>query len=104
MSIYTSSRDPLHFTEPNKFDPERWIRKDGNYQGVTNSYATLPFAIGVRSCIGRKLAETQLSLTLAQLIKTFKIDCENQNSIKMILRLICVPSEPIKLKLTERCI
>lgn len=67
MSIYSSGRNGSDFTKPNKFWPERWIRTtDGSYQGVKNSYATLPFAMGVRSCIGRKLAETQLSLTLAQ--------------------------------------
>ncbi|XP_029680801.1 cytochrome P450 315a1, mitochondrial [Formica exsecta] len=103
LSIYSSGRDRNDFPEPNEFRPERWIRtKDGSYQGVKNSYATLPFAMGVRSCIGRKLAETQMSLTLAQLIKNFKIECENRDSIKMILHLISVPSRPIQLKLTER--
>ncbi|XP_050457807.1 cytochrome P450 315a1, mitochondrial [Cataglyphis hispanica] len=103
LSIYSSGRDGNDFPEPNEFRPERWIRtKDGSYQGVKNLYATLPFAMGVRSCIGRKLAETQMSLTLAQLIKNFKIECENRDSIKMILHLISVPSKPIQLKLTER--
>jgi len=39
---------------------------------------------------------------MLQLIKTFKLDCENRDNIKMILHLISVPSQPIKLKLTER--
>lgn len=67
LSIYSSGRDENYFPQPNEFQPERWIRtKDGCYQGVKNPYATLPFAMGVRSCIGRKLAETQMSLALAQ--------------------------------------
>ncbi|KMQ90601.1 cytochrome p450 315a1 [Lasius niger] len=103
MSIYSSGRDGNDFPVPNEFQPERWIRtKDGSYQGVKNSYATLPFAMGVRSCIGRKLAETQMSLTLAQLIKNFKIECENRDSVKMILHLVSVPSKPIQLKLIGR--
>ncbi|XP_011267156.1 cytochrome P450 315a1, mitochondrial [Camponotus floridanus] len=103
LSIYSSGRNGEDFPEPNEFLPERWVRtKDNFYQGVKNSYATLPFAMGVRSCIGRKLAETQMSLTLAQLIKNFKIECENRDGIKMILHLISIPSKPIQLKLTKR--
>ncbi|XP_072747648.1 cytochrome P450 315a1, mitochondrial [Anoplolepis gracilipes] len=103
LSMYSSSRDENNFPEPNEFRPERWIRtKDGYYQGVKNSHATLPFAMGVRSCIGRKIAETQMSLTLAQIIKNFKIECENRDNIKMILHLISVPSKPIQLKPIRR--
>ncbi|RLU27294.1 hypothetical protein DMN91_001095 [Ooceraea biroi] len=102
LSIYSSGRSENDFPQPNEFQPERWSRMKGGYQGVKNSFATLPFALGARSCIGRKLAETQLSLALAQLIKTFKIDCENRDSIKMILHLTSMPSQPVKLKLTER--
>ncbi|XP_012223827.2 cytochrome P450 315a1, mitochondrial isoform X1 [Linepithema humile] len=102
LSIYSSGRDETDFPEPNEFRPERWIRTKEGYQGVKNPYATLPFAMGVRSCIGRKLAETQMSLALAQVIKNFRIECTNRDSIKMILHLISVPSRPIQLKLTER--
>lgn len=103
MSIYSSGRNEDDFSQPNEFKPERWIRtKEGGYQGVKNSYASLPFAMGVRSCIGRKLAETQMSLAVAQLVKNFKIECKNRDSIEMILHLISVPSRPIELKLTER--
>ncbi|KAL6258540.1 hypothetical protein P5V15_010497 [Pogonomyrmex californicus] len=103
LSLYSSGRDENNFPNPNKFWPERWTRlKKGQYQGVINPHASLPFAIGVRSCIGRRLAETQMSLALAELIKNFKIKCENQNNIEMILHLISVPSQPVKLKLIDR--
>jgi cytochrome P450 len=45
--------------------------KEG-YQGVKNSFATLPFAMGARSCVGRKLAETQMSLALAQVSRRLR--------------------------------
>ncbi|XP_076160021.1 cytochrome P450 family protein sad isoform X1 [Ptiloglossa arizonensis] len=103
LSIYSSGRDTANFSQPNEFLPERWIRTEkGTYQGVLNPHASLPFALGARSCIGRKLAEIQISLALAEMIKSFKIECVNRDRVKMILHLISVPSESMKLKLTRR--
>ncbi|XP_014488961.1 PREDICTED: cytochrome P450 315a1, mitochondrial [Dinoponera quadriceps] len=105
LSVWSSGHSAKYFPQPEEFQPERWIRMEsGNYQAVNHPYGTLPFALGARSCIGRKLAETQIYLTLAQLIKNFRIDCENRERIKMILNMITVPSEPIKLKMTERTV
>nr|CAD7606882.1 unnamed protein product [Timema genevievae] len=73
MSLYTSGRDGKHFPEPDVFKPERWCRNQaGTYRGVENPYASLPFAMGARSCVGRKIAESQILLTLAE-------PCENNS-------------------------
>ncbi|KAK9297820.1 hypothetical protein QLX08_008587 [Tetragonisca angustula] len=103
LSLYSSGRDAANFSQPNEFLPERWIRTEkGTYQGVMHPHGSLPFALGARSCIGRKLAEIQISLALAQLVKSFKIECINKDQVELILHLISVPSKSIKLKLTER--
>ncbi|KAG7208926.1 hypothetical protein KM043_015105 [Ampulex compressa] len=103
LSIYSSGRDEANFPRPNEFHPERWTRtEEGIYRGVTYPHASLPFALGARSCIGRKLAEIQMSLALVQLVKTFRIECTNTDRVKMILHLISVPSESIQLRLTRR--
>lgn len=73
LSLYTSGRDAKSFPQPEKFWPERWLREtscvnkttSGSYRAVANPYASMPFAIGARSCVGRKLAETQMIATLA---------------------------------------
>ncbi|XP_076675145.1 cytochrome P450 family protein sad isoform X4 [Andrena cerasifolii] len=103
LSIYSSGRDSANFSQPNEFLPERWIRTEkGTYRGVLNPHASLPFALGARSCIGRKLAEIQISLALAELVKSFKIECVNRDRVDLILHLISVPSESMQLKLTQR--
>ena len=68
ISLYTMSRDPNYFKDADKFWPERWLRKEDNIQqlnGALNS-ACIPFAMGSRSCIGRKIAETQMYITLTK--------------------------------------
>ncbi|XP_076755223.1 cytochrome P450 family protein sad [Xylocopa sonorina] len=103
LSLYSSGRNTANFSQPNEFLPERWIRTEkGTYQGVVHPHASLPFALGARSCIGRKLAEIQVSLALAELVKSFKIECINKDQVKLILHLISVPSDSMKLKLTRR--
>nr|XP_033322149.1 cytochrome P450 315a1, mitochondrial isoform X2 [Megalopta genalis] len=103
LSIYSSGRDSRNFSRPNEFLPERWIRTDeGTYRSLLNPHASLPFALGARSCIGRKMAEIQILLGLSELLKSFKIDCVNKDQVQMILHLISIPSEPMQLKLTQR--
>ncbi|XP_078044770.1 cytochrome P450 family protein sad [Augochlora pura] len=103
LSIYSSGRDNKNFSQPNEFLPERWIRTEkGAYRGLLNPHASLPFALGARSCIGRKMAEIQILLGLSELVKSFKIDCLNKDQMQMILHLISIPSESVQLKLTRR--
>lgn len=48
--------------------PERWLREEdtGELKAVYEAHATLPFAIGNRSCIGRKLALNQMHYMIAE--------------------------------------
>ena len=72
LSLYSSGRDEKNFPDPNSFLPSRWYRdaESGNYKGVHSPYASLPFSMGARSCIGRRIAEVQIILTVAKVKKT----------------------------------
>lgn len=61
MSLFTSSRDPENFSDPLEFVPDRWLRAD-NKTGykVFKPHGTMPYAMGGRSCIGRKVANFQV--------------------------------------------
>ena len=49
-----------YFSEGTRFKPERWLRETS----TINPFAHVPFGIGKRMCIGRRLAELQLQLAL----------------------------------------
>lgn len=49
-----------YFDDSKKFKPERWLRE----HGTINPFAHVPFGIGKRMCIGRRLAELQLQLAM----------------------------------------
>lgn len=59
---FATSRDPALFSDPNEFHPQRWLKKDN----ANNPYASVPFGVGKRSCIGRRIAELELYLALAR--------------------------------------
>ncbi|NWQ72016.1 CP27B protein, partial [Neopipo cinnamomea] len=77
---YATSRDGRFFPAPDAFRPERWLRHPdpGDASGDTpgdspaatpgpgHPFASLPFGLGPRSCVGRRLAELQLHMALAQ--------------------------------------
>lgn len=48
----------------NEFRPERWLRKD-NLDRVDN-FGSIPFGYGIRSCIGKRVAELEIHLALIQ--------------------------------------
>lgn len=50
-----------YFEDRKQFKPERWLRE----HSTINPFANVPFGIGKRMCIGRRLAELQLQLALA---------------------------------------
>ncbi|KAJ3363766.1 hypothetical protein GGF31_000700 [Allomyces arbusculus] len=56
-----------YFTDPDKFDPDRWDR------GGIHPSAHLPFGFGPRMCVGRRIAETEMAMFLANLLRRFEI-------------------------------
>lgn len=90
-------RDERYFTRPNEFMPERWLNKDENF----HPFAFVPFGFGVRSCIGRRLAELEIISLTSELIRNFRIEYHHED-IKMLTRLVNVPDKPLRLNFIER--
>ncbi|KAK0202481.1 cytochrome P450 monooxygenase [Desarmillaria ectypa] len=68
VPIYTSHRDPAVFGDDVEvFRPERW----SEYDGASVSKAFAPFSVGPRGCIGRNLANLELQIIIASILKCY---------------------------------
>ncbi|XP_065346066.1 cytochrome P450 315a1, mitochondrial [Cloeon dipterum] len=106
LSLFTSGRDANNFRDPLRFWPERWSRKTAQQNGllgVTQASGAIPFGLGARSCIGRKLAETQIFELLTQLMSEFKIELVNpKKEVDIVLKMVSVPNQPLAIRLVPR--
>jgi len=71
--IYGLHRNPLFWSRPDEFEPERWLVDDPQTkdEGITNG-SYLPFAVGPRNCVGQPLANIILRSLLARLVYGFE--------------------------------
>ena len=65
-----------------KFDINHWMSIDNNNNyKFTNNFASMPFSIGKRNCVGQLLAMKRERIVLANLILRYKFaNCDNNNN------------------------
>ncbi|XP_015909978.1 cytochrome P450 10 [Parasteatoda tepidariorum] len=100
MSQYTVGRDPIRFPEPHEFKPDRWTRTGPRSEQT--AHCCMPFGIGARACIGRRVAELKMRLLLTRVVQRFHLESANEQDVGIALRLITTPEVPIKLNLHKR--
>ncbi|XP_069692677.1 probable cytochrome P450 49a1 [Periplaneta americana] len=97
-----SSVDDKYFVDPLKYQPERWLRDSSAIRG--HPFASLPFGYGPRMCPGRRLAEQEIQLLLAQVLRKYKLNIKEQNteSLGMVYRMNRIPDRPINICFQDR--
>jgi len=68
MCTYIAHHNPKYWTEPEKFDPDRFSRERMKKRV---KYSYLPFAAGRRACIGGALSQIENTLALVTLLRRF---------------------------------
>ncbi|XP_040062089.1 cytochrome P450 3A5 [Ixodes scapularis] len=93
--------DPEHWSEPFKFDPERFAEGLNGSQ----SAAYLPFGLGPRVCIGKRFALLEIKMALCKLIRKYRIrQCkETQDPVKLVVPTAAInPEKGISVKFEHR--
>ncbi|XP_021749321.1 protopanaxadiol 6-hydroxylase-like [Chenopodium quinoa] len=71
-SVYSTHMDPVHFPEPEKFDPSRFGEKQG--RGIY-----VPFGSGPHMCCGREYARIKVLIFLHNIVTRFRLSKANPN-------------------------
>ncbi|KAJ9059184.1 hypothetical protein DSO57_1005106 [Entomophthora muscae] len=92
VPIYSLHNSPEHWTEPERFLPERWLTSEINEEGkpmkkLISLPNYMPFLIGPRACLGKNLAWMELVLTLTNTLARYKFTLID----KKIPVLTCLP-------------
>ncbi|KAI8487134.1 hypothetical protein Bbelb_352040 [Branchiostoma belcheri] len=96
---YVMGRDPKNFDNPEEFRPERWYRENSKN---LKPFAWLPFGFGPRSCVGRRIAETEMHLALIRICQNFKLEQKKPEELVGKVRALLVPEKSVDLRLTDR--
>ncbi|RPD54269.1 cytochrome P450 [Lentinus tigrinus ALCF2SS1-6] len=71
-NIWAYSRDPRHYTDPEEFRPERFL-KDGQLDQSVLDPGLIAFGYGRRICPGQHFAKRTLFTLLSSVLHTFRI-------------------------------
>lgn len=74
---FGAGRSEQNFAQPNEFRPERWLvnsKTQDSPFAEDKLNASQPFSLGMRSCLGQKLAYFELRLILARMVFNFDME------------------------------
>lgn len=93
------SKSEEHYPRATEFLPERWIveKSDPLYYGNTHPMVTLPFGFGVRSCIGRRIAELELEVFVKKILDKVRVSWSGP-PIQVTTRVMNTYKKPFSFK------
>ncbi|KAA0065850.1 cytochrome P450 CYP736A12-like protein [Cucumis melo var. makuwa] len=77
INDWAIGQDPSYWTEPQKFNPDRFVDSQIDFIGNNNNFEMLPFGFGRRGCPGMQLGLVMVRLIVAQLVHCFDWELPN---------------------------
>ncbi|XP_069129053.1 cytochrome P450 2B4-like [Argopecten irradians] len=90
-NINSVHSDPTIFNEPSKFDPTRFLDKDGK---VYRTDRIIPFFFGRRVCMGEALARSELFLFLTSMVQRVQFKPVDPDSIPPLKGTVGITFKP----------
>jgi len=92
---WRTQRDPRFFSDPERFDPERW-REDPVRSGKVPRFAYFPFGGGPRACVGASFAMMEATLLLAMIQQKYHLEVAPEHPIEIFASVTLRPKYGIR--------
>lgn len=99
MSQWVLHRDPRYFSEPERFDPDRWA---GDAAQRLPRFAYFPFGGGPHGCIGQGFALLEATLILATIAQRYRLRLAPGAVVEPEASITLRPNRGIPMRLESR--
>ncbi|CAG5121361.1 unnamed protein product [Candidula unifasciata] len=106
IPIFLVLKDPKHFPDPEKFDPDRFTEEN---KATRDPMAFMPFGYGPRLCLGMRLAYLELKIALVHVLRkvTFELNDTTVPKLGGDIEIkkgapLLTPVEPVQLCVKQR--
>ncbi len=96
-------QDETRFPDSNRYDPSRWLSSssDSHPHPVIHPFAVRQFSHGPRMCVGKRFAEMELQLAVAQILRNFRLEWVGDGEIEILQKLTNMPDRALKFKFVD---
>jgi cytochrome P450 len=105
FSPYLLHRDPSVYTDPEIFDPDRFLNGPRKPAQGPSTSSYIPFGRGLHACVGRNLARQEILLFLARLLRNYAVElvpCKNPLAVHFATNGMAAPVGPRILRVEPR--
>ncbi|XP_064548645.1 probable cytochrome P450 4ac1 [Drosophila montana] len=100
VHVYDIMRDPRYFSNPSKFQPERFLQENTLDR---HPFSFIPFSAGQRNCIGQKFAILEIKVLLVSILRNFKLlPMTRLEDIIFEYGIVLRSQKKVSIKLTRR--
>jgi cytochrome P450 len=98
VSPYLVHRDPSLWTDPDRFNPDRWTSELRDQ----NKGAYFPFGLGPRTCVGKHFALLEAKLIVIRILQGFDFDFIGEHALEPHFQITLGLKIPLQVRIRQR--